>query len=153
MMSKTIYTTSTKWIAKLVKPFPKGHTVFKVSKTNGEKFLDTDSNFTKLSDKTRLFNDKIFSNDPGLTTLNNYLMDYVDFVEINCSNKITITDVDKKKNYKRGEYKKGDRVFVQLDAYVLNSIKNYDGNIVGYRVTDKRRPSFWSIIPAYTVTY
>lgn len=148
MMPKTIYTTSTKWIAKLVKPFPKGHTVFKVSKTNGEKFLDTDSNFTKLSDKTRLFNDKIFSNDPGLTTLNNYLMDYVDFVEIECSTKYTIVDVDKNKNYK-----KGDRVFVQLDAYVLNSIKNDDGNIIGYRVTDKRRPSFWSIIPAYTVTY
>jgi hypothetical protein len=147
-MSKTIYTTSTKWIAKLVKPFPKGHTVFKVSKTNGEKFLDTDSNFTKFSDKTRLFNDKIFSNDPGLTMLNNYLMDYVDFVEIECSTKSTIVDVDKKKNYK-----KGDRVYVQLDAYVLNYIKNDDGNIIGYRVTDKRRPSFWSIIPAYTVDY
>ena len=147
-MSKTIYTTSTKWVAKLVKPFPKGHTVFKVSKTNGEKFLDTDSNFTKLSDKTRLFNDKIFSNDPGLTTLNNYLMDYVDFVKIECSTKSTMVDVDKKKNYK-----KGDRIYVQLDAYVLNFIKNDDGNIIGYRVTDKRRPSFWSIIPAYAVDY
>lgn len=152
-MSKTIYTTSTKWVAKLVKPFPKGHTVFKVSKTNGEKFLDTDSNFTKFSDKTRLFNDKIFSYDPGLSTLNNYLMDYVDFVKIECSTKSTIVDVDKKKNYKKGEYKKGDRVYVQLDAYVLNSIKNDDGNIIGYRVTDKRRPSFWSIVPAYTVVY
>lgn len=50
-MSKTIYTTSTKWVAKLVKPFPKGHTVFKVSKTKEEMFLDTDSNFTKFSDK------------------------------------------------------------------------------------------------------
>lgn len=147
-MLKTIYTTSIKWAAKLVKPFPKGHRVFKVSKTKGEKFLDTDSNFTKFSDKTRLFNDKIFSNDPGLTMLNNYLMDYVDFVKINCSNKITITDVDKKKNYKKGE-----SVYVQLDAYVLNPIKNDSGTIIGYRVTDKRRPAFWSVVPAYAIVY
>jgi hypothetical protein len=49
--------------------------------------------------------------------------------------------------------KKGTKVHVEFDASVLNPIKNPDGTITGYRVTDKKRPSFWAVVPLYAIKY
>ncbi len=54
-------------------------------------------------------------------------------------------------------YKKGDRVRISVfEATVLNEVYEYgeDGEkdrLVGLRITDRRRPVFWSVIPIYLV--
>jgi len=49
-------------------------------------------------------------------------------------------------------FKRGDRVSVVLaDASVLNSIVDENGDVIGLRVTDRKRPSFWSVVPVYAV--
>jgi hypothetical protein len=47
--------------------------------------------------------------------------------------------------------KKGTKVHIEFDASVLNPVKNPDGEITGYRVTDKKRPSFWSVVPLHAI--
>lgn len=47
--------------------------------------------------------------------------------------------------------KKGTKVRIEFDASVLNPVKNPDGTITGYRVTDKKRPSFWAVVPLHAI--
>lgn len=49
-------------------------------------------------------------------------------------------------------FRRGDKVITNLGVQkVLNPIYSGDGKLIGYRVTDGRRPAFWSIVPAYAV--
>jgi len=47
--------------------------------------------------------------------------------------------------------KKGTKVRIEFDASVLNPVKNPDGTITGYRVTDKKRRSFWAVVPLHAI--
>lgn len=47
--------------------------------------------------------------------------------------------------------KKGTKVRIEFDAYVLNPVKDQDEEIIGYRVTDKKWPAFWAIVPLHAI--